>query len=627
MKKLFVPYLLRDNCILQRNQTIKFWGYAPMDSPVSLRYEDVQLETYSNHEDGYFEFAIPPHKAGGPVTIEIFTPEERIQFQNVLFGDVYLLAGQSNMQLWMGRLKEKYVDELATADNSQIRFFMVPEKYQFHEKATELTGGAWQAAVGENLVNLSGIGYFFAKREFAQAKVPIGLVQTAIGGTPIRAWLSEDTLNLMGELPFDFAGISEKILQSRVAENENYQKQFALMADATDVGYRENWQRPTSERTQWHKVQLDECWALEDWLPGIVWLKKRVRVPDELVGKAGWLKLGTFMDADETYIDGKLIGQTEYQYPPRNYAIQKVKKEFEITIRLHIFGHAGGPRQGKKHVLTIGNVDFNLDEEGAWYFRRGCFLPMKRESIFPQYLPSGLFNGMIYPIRNTVFNGILWYQGESDTKNPTNYGKAFVKLIQEWRRLFNAPQLPFLFVQLPNCGIEQNCWPILRNEQLNGLLLDNTAMIIALGLGEDNDLHPLNKHQIANELVAARMAMVKYRNGYANGPVATKAFIADSNIVVRFNLFDANKLVLKAGTFELDNRTEVIKLGSFFARRNVLKIALPKSITIHHGASIRYAWNNTPSIFIINDLGKPAAPFELPISKFENMDQIFSELY
>lgn len=129
MKKLFVPYLLRDNCILQRNQTIKFWGYAPMDSPVSLRYEEVQLETYSNHEDGYFEFAIPPHKAGGPVTIEIFTPEERVQFQNVLFGDVYLLAGQSNMQLWMGRLKEKYADELATADNSQIRFFMVPEKY------------------------------------------------------------------------------------------------------------------------------------------------------------------------------------------------------------------------------------------------------------------------------------------------------------------------------------------------------------------------------------------------------------------------------------------------------------------------------------------------------------------
>ncbi|WP_417155263.1 hypothetical protein [Pediococcus acidilactici] len=82
---------------------------------------------------------------------------------------------------------------------------------------------------------------------------------------------------------------------------------------------------------------------------------------------------------------------------------------------MHIFGHAGGPRQGKKHVLTIGSVDFNLDEEGAWYFRRGCFLPIKRESIFPQYLPSGLFNGMIYPIRNTVFNGILWYQGESDT--------------------------------------------------------------------------------------------------------------------------------------------------------------------------------------------------------------------
>ena len=78
-------------------------------------------------------------------------------------------------------------------------------------------------------------------------------------------------------------------------------------------------------------------------------------------------------------------------------------------------------------------------------------------------------------------------------------------------------------MQLPNCGVEQNCWPTLRNEQMDGLLLDNTAMIIALGLGEDNDLHPLNKHQIANELVAARTAMIKCHNGYAKWPSSYKS--------------------------------------------------------------------------------------------------------
>ena len=96
---------------------------------------------------------------------------------------------------------------------------------------------------------------------------------------------------------------------------------------------------------------------------------------------------------------------------------------------------------------------------------------------------------MIVPLQKLKFAAILWYQGESDAGQPKTYGTRFRELIESWRILFKQPNLPFLYVQLPNCETEKEAdWAGLREEQKEALKISRTAMVVTIGDGEDDDL-------------------------------------------------------------------------------------------------------------------------------------------
>lgn len=93
-------------------------------------------------------------------------------------------------------------------------------------------------------------------------------------------------------------------------------------------------------------------------------------------------------------------------------------------------------------------------------------MPERHKAYFINYEPTGLYNGMIAPLQKLKFVAILWYQGESDAGQPKTYGTRFRELIESWRILFKQPNLPFLYVQLPNCETEKEAdWAGLREEQ------------------------------------------------------------------------------------------------------------------------------------------------------------------
>lgn len=628
MKSLFIPYLFSDGAVLQRDCEIEFWGYAPIDSAVRLRMGTLTLQTISDKQNGFFKFLIPAHSAGGPVDLIVSCQDIQRKISGILFGDVWLLSGQSNMQLWMKRLEAKYPNAIADANEPNIRFFIVPQRYNFEQPESELDGGNWVSAVGSQIEQLSGIGYFFARQVQEEEHVPVGLISTAVGGTPIRAWLSETTLSNINELPVDFGKLRDhQFIDHEVHEDEDYQSQYAQMSDEADVGLQERWDSTKLDDSKWDNLPLGELWPEKYQLPGIVWIRKSIRVPKKIIGKSAEIRLGTFIDADETFINGVKVGETGYQYPPRNYHITKLPKVITIAIRLHVFQGPGGPRFGKQHLLVCEGEQYNLDAgTSLWKVRRSCWLPPKRDGVFPQYLPVGLYNGMIFPIRRYQFRGILWYQGESDTDRPENYGKVFIHLIQEWRRMFKQPELPFLFVQLPNCAIEPgHVWSKVRVQQRMGLLMDKTAMIVSLGLGEDNDLHPLNKSAIASELFDSITAVHNYPHGYCNGPLASKAYLNHRQIIVRFNLF-GKKLVADPGAFELIEDGRIYSLDNFVVQNDCIVIALPENCGYSNNMKIRYAWHNAPNVFIKNDLGKPATPFVLRVGKNFYQDNALSKM-
>lgn len=614
-KKLFIPYLLRDGAVLQRGKSLCFWGYAPTNSPVSLIFNGNTMTTQAK-DNGYFEFHLQPHEAGGPFTMRIETQEERMEVHDILFGDVWLLSGQSNMQLWMERLKTRYPTEIQDASNSKIRFFEVPQHFNFESEETELASGEWKEAVAPAIKGLSGIGYFFAQQQYAKNQVPIGLISTAIGGTRIRSWVSYQTLRQLGELPEDFDRLrSSPFVKSVQQDDETYQNQFLKTMDETDQGLG-SWSLANYDDTNWLEVNSNQHWPESFRYPGVVWIRKKVHVPPEMVGSVAQLRLGTFIDADETFVDGQMVGHIDYQYPPREYVIDKLKPTFELAIRLRIFNYPGGMRLGKQHLLVTDKGTLDLDEQGLWKIARGNWAPERKEQVFLQYEPVGLFNGMIAPLRNVTVAGVLWYQGESDAGKSRGYGKVFKALILEWRRLFQDDKLPFLYVQLPNCGIEpEHEWAAVRQEQLQGLQIANTGMVVSLGLGEDNDLHPTDKKSVAAKLSNVLENLRQNPNGYCTGPLAKKAYQNQQQINIQFNTFGHAINLLDEPTFEIFLKNEWRPLHGGKVGGHQISIKVPEEIDLDEVSSIRYGWDNTPTATIVNDTSDPSSPFCLKLDK------------
>src|SRR5690606_36452315 len=134
----------------------------------------------------------PATKAGGPYTMDIKGTGGKITLKNILVGDVWFCAGQSNMVHNLGLHAERYAAEIKEADYPEIRQFLVPVRPELQEPAEDLTEGSWTEANPENVLQFSVVAYFFAKKLHDKYGIPIGIINASVGGTPIEAWTSEE---------------------------------------------------------------------------------------------------------------------------------------------------------------------------------------------------------------------------------------------------------------------------------------------------------------------------------------------------------------------------------------------------------------------------------------------------
>lgn len=153
--------------------------------------------------------------------------------------------------------------------------------------------------------------------------------------------------------------------------------------------------------------------------------------------------------------------------------------------------------------MTLGQDTISL--KGDWFYKVGySSTPMPSNQVTFHYQPASLFNALVAPLKNFSTKGVIWYQGESNTKNPKEYESLFADLIKDWRVYFSKPQLPFLYVQLANFMEESSApqesnWAELREVQRKTLSIPNTAMAVITDIGEWNDIHPLNKKLLATD--------------------------------------------------------------------------------------------------------------------------------
>lgn len=195
--------LFSNHMVIQRNAEIPIWGWADPNEKVEVSTSWGEHATAITNTDGTWRLDIKTPKAGGPHKITV-SGKNTIEITDVLSGDIWLCAGQSNMDFSMSKfvknsrdpkdqpLVEYIRNEVATVNDDWIRHIEVQPTSSLSEKKLNFDD-QWRKAKPEQIGKISATGYFFAKAVREQVNVPIGLLECALGGTRIQPWLSEAT--------------------------------------------------------------------------------------------------------------------------------------------------------------------------------------------------------------------------------------------------------------------------------------------------------------------------------------------------------------------------------------------------------------------------------------------------
>jgi len=618
--QLRLPALVRDSMILQRDQKVNIWGWAAAKEKVAVKFKGKTYKTVADTA-GRWLVKLPPTAAGGPYTIEL-RASNTVILRELLFGDVWFCSGQSNMVHQMDIHDVRYAAEIAAANYPQIRQCWIPTLTNVQQAQQDLPPVYWKAAVGAGVRPFSAVAYFFAKKLYDKFRVPIGIINASVGGTPIEAWISEEGLN-------NFSSAKTTIAKNKdTAYINSFNRRPAANsrpAMPTDLGLTETtkWYEPAYIPKGWHTISIPGFWedqGVKD-LNGIVWYRKEIDIPVSMTGKPARVFLGRIVDADELYINGKKVGATAYQYPQRRYhvAADVIRAGRNIfVVRVTNTAGKGGFVPDKPYCIFAGSDTVALN--GYWQYKVGeVFWPVGRGGfgggISLQNQPAALYNAMVAPEINYTIKGFCWYQGEANAGKPQEYADLQPALIHDWRSKWKNDSLPFLFVQLPgfmdyNYLPAESNWAMLRESQLKSLSVHNTAMAVAIDVGEWNDIHPDNKKAVGDRLALAALKIAYHEQLVDAGPLY-QSFVADGNRIVvsftntgsglttndgeapaEFAIAGADKKFVWAHTKIEGNRVVVWSES----------VAEPKYV--------RYAWADNPvNPNVYNQEGLPASPF------------------
>jgi sialate O-acetylesterase len=619
LSQVRLPRLIADGMVLQRDSPLKIWGWAAAGENVTVQFRDSAYQTAANAA-GEWEITLAPLKAGGPYPMTI-RASNTLTLQDILIGDVWICSGQSNMELPMRRVRPLYEQEIARADNPDIRYFEVPKQYDFNEARKDLPSGQWQKTTPAQVLSFSAVAYFFANELYETYGVPIGLINTSLGGSPVEAWMSEPALDAFPEhLREAYRFRDTALIQQIERQDQARIRAWYAELNRKDPGLRnpqQTWYNPAVNTSRWARMEIPGYWANTSLGPvnGSVWFRKDISLPASAAGQPARLNLGRIVDADSVFVNGRFVGTTGYQYPPRWYDIPAgILKSGKNTIVVRVINErdTGGFVPDKPYTLTVGNQ--TIDLKGSWQYRPGAAMEPLASQTFIRWKPMGLYNAMISPLLNYRMKGVIWYQGESNADRPEEYRSLFPGMIRDWRKQWNQRDFPFLFVQLANFMEASNQpsesnWALLREAQSNALTLPNTGMAVTIDVGECNDIHPLNKKDVGHRLaLAARKVAYGEEIAYA-GPRYESMKIDRDKIILTFTN-TAGGLRAKGDSlrhFAIAGPDQPFVWANARIEGNTVVVWSEK---VPDPVAVRYAWADNPQTAnLYNADGLPAAPF------------------
>ena len=492
--------IFQSNMILPLNKDFKLGGVVDPKEKVTIRFNQKQYQTTSD-QNGEWQVkinAISDPKMVATVSVEAGYQKQEIE--NIRFGKVYLLSGQSNIEY---RLKDEahftqVKAELNENKYPDLHYYNVPQVDYIDPESGEVKPKdihleQWHQVDAENCGYMSAVGFYMIKKMCEEGVTgPIAVVDCFKGGTSASVWIKKS--DLAGD-----AELNEKFL------------------------------------AEYHQ---------------------------EIAGK-------TWADFDR---------ETE-EY---NQTVEKHNKDLARYLKMH--------------PDTSLSTAKNIVGHTPWP-------PPARPDLFTR--PCGLYETMMSQVKDCVFNGMVWYQGENDTDRAEQYHKLLPLLIHTWRRRLHDPSLPVKLIQLPGyADYPKDSAALIRQVQLQtAQAIPGVYLVSFVDGGEEHNIHPTNK-----KVVGERLGQIEASNDYAGTPFVKKCVYADGKLaltVARCEQLKLNgKAVMEVTT---ENGSKQVELHADNLDKNKIVINLDEK-----PQEVSYAYANfTANIGLYNELDYPVSPFKI----------------
>ncbi len=653
--------LFTEGMVLQQKSKSALRGYASPGTRITIKTDwNFSVTTSAGEDSIWVAYVNVPEADMRQHTIELSTADTVITVGNILIGEVWLAAGQSNMEMPMkGWGTDTIINasaDIASSSDDLLRFFAVYPNLGYVPQ--KRLGGVWHSAAPEYTARFGALPYYFGRHLLDSLRIPIGIVQAVYGGSPLMSWVNSDLAKENDKYPD-----VQALLAKTNEEYQVYKKWLDALPsvsidkrgshdplDELDI-YDDYVNLSMSDVALWDKMQLPGYWENHGLkgFDGVVWFVRKVALPDSWIGRDINLRLGCVDDRDRAYVNGTLVGQTtgidkfglsrEYRIP------SNIVMESELTIAVRVLderskGGIIGMTDGTNMRLELDTGE-TLDLEGEWAYRPVALIdgsrlvllgvennayatrPHMSMPLCPDS-PSMVYNGIIAPLSGYSFAGVILHIGEADvwdSHSRSQVSDLLPQVVASFRKVIDHRTPTPIIIGQPSPGAYADCLDtdagFVRSAIFEGQShSENTYIVSTLDIGSNHTLRPPYKEIEAKRMVDVALSKVYNRKpDYPSSPIPTSA--TQSHQIVKVDFDNADGLYLDT---DRPTQFEIAGADTIFFPAKALVSSHSVTIFSHMVSDpvfVRYAYTNCAQNTLWNKYHLPCITFFLEVEKEE----------
>jgi sialate O-acetylesterase len=634
-----LPSIISDHMVLLKAEKVPIWGKADAGEEVAVTLNGQTVKTTADTAGKWRVDLNLVDSPPGPFEMTV-QGKNAITIKDVLVGEVWLVAGQSNAGFEMDKILDSK-KEVATAEDPLLREYKVIETPSLTSDQDDCPG-FWRVVTPGSTRSFSALGYFLAKSLRQELNGPVAFINNSWGGVSLWTYLSSKAIAAMPEMAGQ-ALEQKEASQAGVATVQKWLKETGREDRETEdiTSYTEG---PFTAEKGWEKAKwVDRSNLLVDGREpehGVFWIGTEVTTsPDKWPSPKRLLVCNNGL-FEKVYWNGHLIGETSYEnrlgkgtrwhyYIPR-----ELVKEGANYLAIRFYAPIDFPGFGWWPGLEGRRLDWRIKKEFG-------LPPLPDGESAPKLAQQGLgggslFNGMLEPIMPYAIRGAVWYQGESDVKGAFAYREKLPLLIKDWREHWGQGDFPFYICQLANFKAKtdrpvESTLAVLREAQKMALSLPQTGLAVLIDAGEAEDIHPLAKDVAGDRVARIALAKVYGRDIPYSGPLYESMSVEGDKIRLRFK-YSEDGLGAKELPAEYDIKRTAKKTAPLVRNSPNSELegfaicgedkkwvwadakidgdtVLVWSDKVPAPVAVRYAWADNPTCNLYNHSGLPASPF------------------